>query len=51
MGSSIIGLVASLVVGTAVASATVIGVVSSQTSAPEESPASVESPVIDYGSN
>lgn len=48
---SIAGIVASLVVGTAVASATVIGLVSSQTDAPEQSPASVESPVIEYGSN
>lgn len=41
MGSSIIGAVASLVVGAAVASATIVGLVSSQTAAPDNSPISV----------
>lgn len=41
MGSSIIGGVASLIVGAAVASATVVGLVSSQTAAPDRSPISV----------
>jgi hypothetical protein len=51
VGSSIIGVIASLVLGTAVASATIFGVVSSQTGAPDKSPASVETPTIEYGSN
>ena len=51
MGSSIIGGIAALVLGTAVAGATVFGVVSSQTAAPDRSPTSVEEPAVDYGSN
>ena len=53
MGTSFIGAIASIVLGTAVASATVFGVVSSQTDAPEKSPASVENPTstIEYGDN
>ena len=41
------------VLGTAIAGATVFGVVSSQTDAPDESPANVNQPAaaIDYGSN
>lgn len=41
MGSSIIGAVASLVVGAAVASASVVGLVSSQTAAPDKSPVDI----------
>ena len=53
MGSSLIGAIASIVLGTAVASATVFGVVSAQTDAPADSPASVENPTaaIEYGDN
>lgn len=51
MGSSIGGALASALLGVAVASATVFGLVSSQTSAPEESPGSVTEPSIPYGSN
>lgn len=51
MGSSLIGAIASLFVGSVVAGATVVGVISSQTSAPETSPASVDNAVVaDYGS-
>ena len=48
---SIIGGIAALVLGSAVAAATVFGVVSSQTGAPDKSPTSVDAPVVDYGSN
>ena len=53
MGTSLIGAIASIALGTAVASATVFGLVSSQTGAPENSPASVENPTstIEYGDN
>lgn len=52
MGSSVIGAIVSLFVGTAVAGATVVGVISSQTSAPSTSPADVnESVIVEYGSN
>ena len=51
MGSTIIGGIAALVLGSAVAGATVFGLVSTQTAAPDESPTSVEEPVVDYGSN
>ena len=47
---TIVGAIASLVVGAAVASATVFGVVSSQTGASGDSPANVDQPVIAYGS-
>ena len=51
MGSSIIGGIASLVVGAAVAGATIFGLVSSQTAPPSESPGSVTDPAIPYGTN
>jgi hypothetical protein len=53
VGTSFIGAIASIVLGTAVASATVFGIVSSQTGAPADSPASVENPTasIEYGDN
>jgi Protein of unknown function (DUF2613) len=51
VGSSIIGGIAALVVGAALAGATVFGVVSSQTGAPDKSPTSVNAPVVDYGTN
>jgi hypothetical protein len=40
-----------MVVGGAVASATVIGVINSQTSPSGDSPANVNQPIIEYGSN
>jgi hypothetical protein len=47
---SIVGIVASLFVGGAVATATIVGVISAQTSPPGESPANVSQPVVEYGS-
>ncbi len=43
-------ILATIIVGGAVGAASIVGVVNSQTGAPSESPASVETPVIDYGS-
>ena len=43
-------LIASLLVGGAVGAATLVALVNAQTAAPDESPVSVEAPVIDYGS-
>ena len=51
MGSSIVGAIVSVVVGGAVAAATVVGIVSSQTSTPEKSPVNVGNVGIEYGSN
>ena len=48
---TILSTVAAMIVGGTVATFTVIGVVNSQTSPPDTSPASVNAPVIDYGSN
>jgi hypothetical protein len=51
---SILAALGSLVIGGAVATATVVGVVQSQTAAPDESPVSVNAPVEDlvaYGSD
>jgi hypothetical protein len=42
--------IASVVVGGALAGATVIGLVNAQTSPPDKSPANVSNPVLDYGS-
>lgn len=51
MGSSgLAGLIATMLVGGAVGTATLVGVVNSQTGPPSKSPANVEQPVIDYGS-
>ena len=53
MGTSgFAALIATLVVGGSVGAAAIVGVVSSQTSAPEKSPASVSNPeeYIPYGS-
>lgn len=47
---SILGTVAAMIVGGSVAAVTLIGVVNSQTSAPGESPANVNAPVVQYGS-
>jgi len=54
MGTGIIGTIVSLVVGGAVATVTVVGVVGSQTSAPNESPVDSSQPasqIVQYGSN
>lgn len=48
--NSILAAVAALVVGGGIAGATVFGLVSSQTSAPSQSPGNAENPVIQYGS-
>lgn len=47
----ILSTIAAMVVGGTVAAVTVVGVVNSQTAAPEQSPANVNAPVIEYGSN
>lgn len=41
---------ASMLVGGGLAGATVVGLVSSQTAAPDKSPANVSNPVLEYGS-
>lgn len=52
MGTTILVTIGSLLAGGAVAAVAVVGVVSSQTSAPDQSPTNVTQPVaIDYGSN
>ncbi|WP_435741482.1 hypothetical protein [Nocardioides sp. SYSU DS0663] len=48
---SIAGIVGSLLVGGIVASATIVGVVSAQTEPSGKSPANVNQPVIQYGTN
>jgi hypothetical protein len=48
---ALITTIAAMIVGGAVASATVFGLVSSQTANPDKSPVSVNSPAIEYGSN
>lgn len=47
---TIVAPVLSLFIGGALATATLFGLISSQTSAPENSPGNAEAPVIDYGS-
>ena len=51
MLGSVFATVAAVIAGGAVATVTVLGVVSTQTSAPDKSPVSVNAPAIDYGSN
>lgn len=54
MLSSIVAAFGSIVIGGAVAAVTIVGVVESQTAAPDKSPVSVSSSVDDlvaYGSN
>lgn len=46
---SIVAPIVSLVVGGGLAVATLVGVVTSQTSAPEKSPGTVDSPEFSYG--
>ena len=48
---TIVGTIVSLIVGGAVASVTVIGLVNSQTGPVDHSPANINQPVIQYGSN
>ena len=48
---TIIGTIAAMVVGGSVAAVTIVGVVGSQTSPPDQSPTSVNAPAIEYGSN
>jgi hypothetical protein len=48
--SGLASILTSIIVGGAVGAASLVAVVNSQTGAPSESPASVEAPVIDYGS-
>jgi hypothetical protein len=45
----ILGTVASVAAGGAVATVTVLGLVSSQTGTSGESPANVNQPIVDYG--
>lgn len=49
MSTSILAPVASLVAGGVLASASVVGLVTTLTSAPSESPANVEAPEYNYG--
>ncbi len=48
---TIVGTVGSLLVGAAVATVTVIGLVQSQTGADGQSPANVNQPIVQYGTN
>jgi hypothetical protein len=48
---AILGTIGSILVGGAVAAATIVGVVQSNTAKPDVSPTSVNAPVVDYGSN
>jgi hypothetical protein len=48
--SGIATVIATIVVGGAIGAASIVAVVNSQTAAPSDSPTSVETPVIDYGS-
>jgi len=48
---AILSTIGALVLGGVVATATVVGLVSSQTSAPDQSPTNVNAPVIQYGAN
>lgn len=49
MNSAFIGPIVSLVAGGLLASVSVFGLISSQTSAPSKSPANAEAPAFDYG--
>lgn len=48
-GSGIAGLVATIIVGGVVGTATIVGVVNSQTGPPSNSPANVNQPFTEYG--
>lgn len=47
---SIVGPIVSLFVGGGLAVATLVGVVTNQTSAPEQSPGTIQTPNFNYGS-
>lgn len=51
IGSAVIGTIISVLAGGAVAAATIVGVVQTQTAPPEKSPVDVHSVSIEYGSN
>ncbi len=48
---TILTTIGSLVLGGVVAAATVVGVVSSQTAGPENSPTNINAPAIEYGTD
>lgn len=48
---AILSTIGAMIVGGTVATVTLVGVVDSQTSPPDQSPASVNAPAIEYGSN
>jgi len=48
---AIVSTIAAMLIGGTVATFTVLGVVGSQTAAPDKSPVNVNSPAFDYGSN
>ena len=48
---TIISTFVAVIVGGTIGAVTVVGVVNSQTAAPDKSPTSVNSPAIEYGSN
>jgi hypothetical protein len=48
---AILGTIAAVVIGGTAAAVTVVGLVNTQTAAPDQSPVSVNAPAIDYGSN
>jgi hypothetical protein len=49
MNNSFVGPIASVIAGGALAVASVMGFISSQTAAPSKSPANAEAPAFDYG--
>lgn len=49
--SGLVSFVAALVVGGGLGTAALVGVVNSETSPPSKSPASVNDPIVEYGSN
>jgi hypothetical protein len=46
-----LSMFAAMFVGGAIAAGSMYGLISSQTAAPDDSPANVNAPVFDYGSN
>ncbi len=49
--SNTIGSILAIIIGIVLASVTLIGIIHSQVDDPSSSPASVERPLIDYGTN
>lgn len=49
--ATVVGAVGSALIGTAAAAATITGLVSSNTSAPAESPVNVTNPEVPYGAS